>query len=63
MHLLLIYALIYATNNTIYHIVGTAWGVGGSAMNKTSFLFLYNMHLEGGDSSKQVVSNKEMKYS
>lgn len=30
-------------------------------MNKTSFLFLYNMHLEAGDSSKQVVSNKEMK--
>lgn len=31
-------------------------------MNKTSFLFLYNMHFEGGDSSKQVVSDKEMKY-
>lgn len=42
----------------IYHIVGAAWGVGGSAMNKTSFLFLYNMYLEGGDSSKQVVTRK-----
>lgn len=27
-------------------------------MNKTSFLFLFNLHLEVGDSSKQVVSNK-----